>query len=1013
MGSARRTDLRQLALAASAFTALTASATLAAPAPATVAFDLPPGSLAGALEAFAAQSHQSVIFDAGTVAGHRFAGFHGSAAPAVVLQRLLQGSALTVEQTGPKVFVLKARSIAGEPSLHRIAMAQPTPVDQSSVEPTAPPSPTVQNPSPSDTPPAEVVVTGTHIRGVKAIASPTVEITQDDLRRDGDATIAEGLSKLPQVFNGQSTPNTYLVGSDSQGTNASAASGVNLRGLGASATLVLMNGRRLAGTGTLGDFTDVSAIPTAAVDHVEVLLDGASAIYGSDAVGGVVNLVMKKDFEGAETSARIGEDAGGVGASGQISQTFGFRWDGGHVLLALEYQHDDPLSAASRPYTANTNLTALGGTNHDTIYSDPGNILAINAAGTAYISEYAIPGGSGIGLTPSSFLAGQTNPENGRLGTDILPEQDRSSVYLDAQQSLGPKTTLDLEARYNLHVFQYNAGTTDTAFIVTPANPYYVSPNSAPYEIVGYATDVTGPERATATSLSWDVSAGLDQDLGRTWRLSAYAGFAEEDGRDFISNVWNSSNLNEALGNGPDVPAVGYFNPYGNGSSNSKAVLSYIDDGYAWFTDMSQISTLDIQADGTLFTIPGGSVKGAFGAQYRHERFEGSEYSFASDTPYVQAGPAYTRDVTGVFGELQVPLVGAANALPGVQRLDLSIAGRVEHYDDVGTTTNPKLGVVWVPIHDVKVHATYGTSFRAPSLPEVHQPTSYYPTPIAEGASTVLALEEVGGNPQLKPQTATTWTAGIDYSPHEITGLRVGVSWFSIDFKNQISTPGVNILEAGLDAPAYASLVTHIDPNNPVDEALIAGLLAKAPASTSSLYPASAYSAIIDDRYVNASAVSVAGVDFNADYSFKLGANAFDVFGTGSWLYDYSERVTAAAPSQQLVSTPNYPVDFRGRLTGVWTRGPYSIAATLNYVNSYRDPVANRTIDAWTTADLSATWTPGPSHGPLAGLVVTAAVQNLFDQDPPFYDSPNAVGYDPANANPLGRVVSLQVSKRW
>jgi iron complex outermembrane receptor protein len=144
-----------------------------------------------------------------------------------------------------------------------------------------------------------------------------------------------------------------------------------------------------------------------------------------------------------------------------------------------------------------------------------------------------------------------------------------------------------------------------------------------------------------------------------------------------------------------------------------------------------------------------------------------------------------------------------------------------------------------------------------------------------------------------------------------------------------------------------------------------------------------------------------------------MGQNAFNVIGTATWLYDYSQRITPASPSQQLVSTPDYPVDFRGRLTGVWSRGPYSMAATLNYVGSYRDPVANRPIDAWTTADLSITWTPKIQTGPLAGLVTTAAVQNLFDQDPPFYDSPNAVGYDPSNANPLGRVISIQLSKRW
>jgi iron complex outermembrane receptor protein len=1008
-----RSSVRRLALAASAFVAVAATQATAAPPSTPVQFDLPKGPLAATLQAFAAQSHQDVGFDAAALAGFTSPGYRGEGSPDVVLQRLIQGIPVVVKHTKPNLFIVEVRP-GSSPTLRVISSDGQAPYAGSTADPPAPAPVAAED----ETPTPDIVVTGTHIRGVKTIASPTVEVTLEDMRRDGDATVADALAKLPQVFNGQATPASYLIGSDKLGDNVSAATGVDLRGLGANATLVLMNGRRLAGTGTLGDFTDVSAIPTAAVDHVEVLLDGASAIYGSDAVGGVVNIITKKDFIGAETSVRVGEDAGGVGASGQIAQTFGFGWTGGNLLLALEYQHDDPLAAASRRYTADTNLTALGGTNHDVLAASPGNILGINAAGTAYISEYAIPGGNGLGLTPASFLAGQSNLENGRLGTDLLPEQDRTALFLDLDQALGPRTTLDLEARYNVRVFQFNEHSEETTLAVTPRDPFYVSPNGAPSETIGYATDVTGPERETATSVSWDVSAGLTHDLGRTWRLSAYAGYAEESGRNFVSNLWNSSNLNEALGNTPatsgfNPAAIGYFNPYGTGSSNSKALLSYLDTGYVWFNEISQISTLDAQADGTVLQLPGGDLKAAFGVQYRHERSETSELVATSAIPYFIGGFPYARDVTAGFGELQIPIVGAANPIPGIQRLELSIAGRVEHYDDVGTTANPKIGLVWVPLEDVKVHATYGTSFRAPALPEVHQPTTYSPDPIATFGQTALILIEGGGNPDLKPQTATTWTTGVDWFPHLFSGLHLGADWFSIDFKNQISQPGVNILEAGLEAPAYQSLITHISPNSPADLALVTALLAKAPPGTAGLYPASAYSAIVDDRYVNSAELTVAGMDFNAGYAFRMGQNAFNVIGTATWLYDYSQRITPASPSQQLVSTPDYPVDFRGRLTGVWSRGPYSMAATLNYVGSYRDPVANRPIDAWTTADLSITWTPKIQTGPLAGLVTTAAVQNLFDQDPPFYDSPNAVGYDPSNANPLGRVISIQLSKRW
>ena len=289
----------------------------------------------------------------------------------------------------------------------------------------------------------------------------------------------------------------------------------------------------------------------------------------------------------------------------------------------------------------------------------------------------------------------------------------------------------------------------------------------------------------------------MNRQLGHSWRLEAYVGFAEDVGRSFDAGAINSAHLNEALGNTPDNPATafntaadGFFNPYGDGRSNSKTILNFITDGFASYVDDSQITTANIQADGALFALPGGEVKAAFGAQYRHERFEPTFYANVSASPLLQGDVAFDRDVSAVYGELNIPLVGPANARAGLEALDLSIAGRVEHYDDVGTTANPKIGLAWTPLHGVSVHATYGTSFRAPALSEINQPITISPEMISNGSSTVLALFQLGGNPGLKPQTAQTWTAGVDWKPAPVQGLRLGVSWFDIDFKNQIAEPG-------------------------------------------------------------------------------------------------------------------------------------------------------------------------------------------------------------------------------
>ena len=391
--------------------------------------------------------------------------------------------------------------------------------------------------------------------------------------------------------------------------------------------------------------------------------------------------------------------------------------------------------------------------------------------------------------------------------------------------------------------------------------------------------------------------------------------------------------------------------------------------------------------------------------QYRHERFESSVYAASSSTPYFEGGSPYDRDVTAAFAELQIPLIGAANAVPGVQRLTLSLAGRVEHYDDVGTTANPKIGLVWAPIQDVKVHATYGTSFRAPSLPEVHQPTSYEPTPLSSNGETVLTLVESGGDPNLKPQTASTWTAGIDWSPHQLRGLKLGADWYSIDFKNEISTPGINIFEAGLDAPAYQSLITHLNPDNPSDLALINALLAKAPAGTASLYPAAAYAAVVDDRYVNASELTVQGVDFNAGYSFCARPERLQRV----WYRELALRLQPAGHGRLAKSAIGVNAGLPCRLSRAASPA-YGLgdrilsAATLNYAGRYKDPTSDRPDRCLDHAGPLHHLVAGESDTALlTGLVATLAVQNLLDQDPPFYDSPNGVGYDPANANPLGR----------
>ncbi len=251
-----------------------------------VQFRVPAGPLQTALPLFATQSGEQILYSTDLVAGRQSAGVSGALRTDQALTTLLQGTGLRARRTSPNTLVVY------DPDARADATDEAVEIE-------------------------DVVVTGSLIRGVADGPSPVVTVTRDEMDRNGRATVAQLLASLPQNFGGTANEGALGNGGDRSGTNSTYANGVNLRGLGSDATLVLINGRRLAGTGAKGDFVDVSTIPTAAVERVDILLDGASALYGADAVGGVVNIILRDDYDGAETRVRVGNTSDG--ASGEYS----------------------------------------------------------------------------------------------------------------------------------------------------------------------------------------------------------------------------------------------------------------------------------------------------------------------------------------------------------------------------------------------------------------------------------------------------------------------------------------------------------------------------------------------------------------------------------------------------------------------------------------------------------------------------------------------------------------------
>jgi outer membrane receptor protein involved in Fe transport len=1009
------------------FAGLAMAALLAGPAYAqgSYAVDIAAGPLEPALLTLAKQTHEQLFFSKSMVAGRKAPGLHGRYTADQALAVLLAASNITADRAGPGLVVLRASRAApvAKPPVSEGPAVRPfvtAALDQAVEGAAGPPE---ARATPVEHEVEAVEVTGSHIRGAST-ASPLVVLTQTQLERTGYATLADALRTLPANFGGVAAEGNTLTGADGVGRNTAFGTGLNLRGLGNGATLVLINGHRLAGSGTFGDFTDISTIPTAAVERVEVLLDGASAAYGSDAVGGVVNVIMRRNFEGAEARVFAGVGTAGEPAQGQVSLTFGKRWTGGGVLLAYELQRREALQDGDRRYSASADLRPFGGSDFRVTNGFPGNILKTDPVTNALVPGYAIPAGqNGVGLRPSDLQPGVVNLFNQREREDLLPRQTLNSLYLAADQEVGSRLELSADARYAYRRYKAHQISSVSTLTVSRANPFYVAPTGAASERIAYSFigDLPNPVSAGSAEVA-GATLEATLRLAGDWRAEAYGTFAQEIDEVRGSHFVNSLFFNEALGTTADNPATafstgrdGFFNPFsGTPGSNTGAVTAFIGSARTWVRSRDRVSSLNLETEGTLWTLPGGALKLALGAQARHESLyrNGANWLFTVAPVPLATVTDESRDVTAAFAEARVPLFGPDNARPGLERLELSLAGRVEHYETIGNTANPSVGLLWAPSQNVQLRGTYSRSFRAPALREVYDPAGNSPTILLQGAARVQVLQLGGGNPTLKPETATSWTGGVDFKPARWPGLTLSVTGFDVRFHDRIDTPALVNFTNALTDPSLAPFVQRISPaTNAADLALITQALASAPLSGGSDILPTQYGAIVDTRYVNTTTLHVSGVDVTGGYDFDLGEDRVSLAANASYLFRYDQQLTPTSAVVKRVNVANFPLRFRSRLTADWTRGRLSLGGALNYVGAYHDSLGAGIGDQ-ATVDLQARLSPAET-GVMKGLRVLLNVRNVFDDAPPFYNNARGFAYDPANADPIGRFVSIQLTRAW
>jgi outer membrane receptor protein involved in Fe transport len=786
-------------------------------------------------------------------------------------------------------------------------------------------------------------------------------------------------------------------------------SSINLRGLGADSTLVLINGRRVSTTGTSnGQFVDVSTIPVAAIERVEVLTDGASAIYGSDAIGGVVNFILRDDFNGAETSIRYGAAYDGEAAELNASQVLGWSNDRARLLAVYDHYRRDPLANADRDFAANSDLRPFGGSDFSLNNANPATIVFPILA--------AVPGGQdGASLTPGDFIAGQSNLHNNNEGQDIFGEQDRDSIYLSGGFDLTPSFELFAEARASQREYRRQSGGAIGSFITVPStHPGFVelSPGATMMMINYNFIDDLGPIIATGGNDSLGFAAGASARLSETWRFEISGLWGREDGRYRTDNAVNLARLNETLGGanadpGFDPLVDGYFNPLGDGSHSPANVLSYIR-GWAETEYRSEMSGVGLGVDGEVFDLPAGAVSIALGAEYREESYDSRTREFTSSLSVrLVDAPEESREVLAYYAEARVPVIAPHNRVFGIYQLDLSLAARHEDTSNGGADTTPKIGLTWSPFEGLLVRTSWGESFKSPSLTETvagNQAALVFPIadPLSgTGTTTTLILQ--GTNPDLASERAETWTAGFTLRPPGASGFSFDLNWFRIDFQDRIASAN-NPFTVLTNPTLYAPIISR-DP----DDALVQTYL-DAPffIPIGPTPPASEIGAIVDARLRNLSRSLVSGFDFSITQRFSAFGGDADLSLAGSYILDFEQSFSDTAPAIDLVDTANNPIDLRLRAMLGWRRDDFSMSLALNYADGYYDPAYDRSISSWTTADLSFAY---QFEGP--GVDPRLNVRNLFNQDPPFLNNPIGVGYDPENADAMGRFVSFQLTKTW
>jgi iron complex outermembrane recepter protein len=837
----------------------------------------------------------------------------------------------------------------------------------------------------------EVVVTGTRIRGEAPVGSTVTTIGREDIESSGAVTTTYLLQQVPQIFNlGISENSRAQSGGSSNITNGSSP---NLRGIGTFATLVMMDGHRIVPQGTSGFAVDPGTLPTLALQRLEVVADGASAIYGSDAVAGVINMVLRRNFEGLEVDGRYGA------ADGYDEYNYGFitgkSWSRGNFTFAYENGTHSDLQGKDRSFFG-LDLSANGGPDKRTTQCNPGTI-------TVGGKTYAIPTGGVSVANASALVAGTKNLCDLSGFGDIIGRQARNSATFTFDQEINGWLSLYADGFVSERRFNQLSGYAGTTVTIPASNPFFVLPPgvTATSESVNFAYSDYAPSYTAGFSRAWNATLGARIQLPQDWKIETDYTYGADLDRSDSYNALNNTNQAAAINSTNSATAL---NPFSK-TLMSDALVQNIFNGIFVGKGGSSLGVASAKADGPVFSLPAGEVRAAVG--YENQIFDVRQSPITGNMAApVQKSTSHSRVVNSGYAEILVPIFGEANAMPLFQKLDLDLAFRYDDYSDVGPTSNPKYGINWSPTKGVMFRGSYGTSFRAPGIAQIFGNTNnlYFFTNQFDPTvgTNVNAAIRSGPNLNIKPETATTWTLGADFDP--APGLNLSLTYWSYDYAGQVTAFLSDRQSLRFEQQLTAAGLVVRNPS----QAFINQQLAEVDGVSGAIIPVVVW---VDGRNFNGGRSVTEGVDLKADYHLATERSGEWSFGfNGTYLTKYETEIIAGAPAVDALNTIYNPMRFKARGSVTWQGGPVTANVFVNYINSYTNNVVtpSETIPSFTSLDLRLAYGFGEPAKP---LTLAVDVRNAFDKAPPYANT--GFGFDPTQVNPVGRVIGISLDKKF